>query len=112
MSEYNIYFKMVYTCKTINYNIDSNMTIANFINYVKQKIRVDFNIDNNIGIEIVESGQFNNENGRDAELATALYSSDITIREKYGNNYKNLAFYIRTCTLGPTCYTYIYPYPL
>jgi hypothetical protein len=70
------------------------MSITEFINYVKGKIRVDFDIDNNYAIEIVEAGQFNNENGRDAELAPALEYSVTTIREKF-NNYKQIAFYIR-----------------
>jgi hypothetical protein len=70
------------------------MSITEFINYIKTKIRVDFDIDNNYAIEIVEAGQFNNENGRDAELAPALEYSDTSIREKF-NNYKQTAFYIR-----------------
>jgi hypothetical protein len=70
------------------------MSITEFINYIKRKIRVDFDIDNNYAIEIVEAGQFNNENGRDAELAPALEYSVTTIREKF-NNYKQVAFYIR-----------------
>ena len=70
------------------------MSITEFINYIKRKIRVDFDIDNNYAIEIVEAGQFNNENGRDAELAPALEYSVTTIREKF-NNYKQTAFYIR-----------------
>ena len=47
-------------------------------------------------IEIVEAGQFNNVNGRDAELAPALNpNSGITLGDKYGDNLKNKAFYIR-----------------
>ena len=94
MSTHSFYFKTVYTCQTINYDIDLDMSITEFINYVKRKIRVDFDIDNNYSIEIVEAGQFNNENGRDAELAPALEYSNISIREKF-NNYKQTAFYIR-----------------
>jgi hypothetical protein len=94
MSTHSFYFKTVYTCQTINYDIDLNMSITEFINYVKGKIRVDFDIDNNYSIEIVEAGQFNNENGRDAELAPALEYSNTCIREKF-NNYNQTAFYIR-----------------
>ena len=97
MSTHSFYFKTVYTCQTINYDIDLNMSITEFINYVKRKIRVDFNIDNNYSIEIVEAGQFNNENGRDAELASALEYSDTSIREKF-DNYNQTAFYIRPVT--------------
>ena len=94
MSTHSFYFKTVYTCQTINYDIDLDMSIANFINYVKDKIRVDFDIDNNYDIEIVNAGNPDNINGHDAELAPALEPSDTTIREKF-NNYKQIAFYIR-----------------
>jgi hypothetical protein len=70
------------------------MSIENFINYVKDKIRVDFNIDNNYDIEIVKAGNPDNINGHDAELAPALEPSDTSIREKF-NNYEQTAFYIR-----------------
>jgi hypothetical protein len=71
------------------------MSIENFINYVKDKIRVDFNIDNNCDIEIVKAGNPDNINGHDAELAPALEATNYTILETFGDNYKQTAFYIR-----------------
>ena len=94
MSTHSFYFKLAYTCQTINYDINLDMSIENFINYVKDKIRVDFNIDNNYDIEIVKAGNPDNINGHDAELAPELEPSDTTIREEF-NNYKQIAFYIR-----------------
>ena len=94
MSTHSFYFKLAYTCQTINYDIDLDMSIENFINYVKDKIRVDFDIDNNYDIEIVKAGNPDNINGHDAELAPELEPSDTSIREKF-NNYKQIAFYIR-----------------
>ena len=94
MSTHSFYFKTVYTCQTINYDIALDMSIENFINYVKDKIRVDFDIDNNYDIEIVKAGNPDNINGHDAELAPALEPSDTSIREEF-NNYKQIAFYIR-----------------
>ena len=94
MSTHSFYFKTVYTCQTINYDIALDMSIENFINYVKDKIRVDFDIDNNYDIEIVKAGNPDNINGHDAELAPALEPSDTSIRENF-NNYKQIAFYIR-----------------
>ena len=85
MSTHSFYFKTVYTCQTINYDIDLDMSIANFINYVKDKIRVDFDIDNNYDIEIVKAGNPDNINGHDAELAPALEPSDTSIRENFNN---------------------------
>lgn len=99
MSTHSFYFKTVYTCQTINYDIDLNMSIANFINYVKDKIRVDFDIDNSYDIEIVKAGNPDNINGHDAELAPALEATNYTILQTYGDNYKQLAFYIRPVTL-------------
>ena len=95
MSTHSFYFKLVNTCQTINYDINLDISISDFINIVKGRARIDFNIDNDNSIEILEAGQFNNINGRDAELAPALEISDTTIREKYGNNYKQISFYIR-----------------
>ena len=95
MSTYSFCFKVIYTCESMNYDIDLDMSISDFINIVKNKVCIDLNIANNYDIEIVEAGQFNNVNGRDAELAPALEISDTTIREKYGDNYKQIAFYIR-----------------
>jgi hypothetical protein len=100
MSEHSFYFKLVYTCQTVNYDIDLNMSMTEFINYVKDKIRVDFNIDNNYDIEIVEAGQPDNINGHDAELAPALEATNYTILQTYENSYKNTAFYIRTVMRG------------
>jgi hypothetical protein len=94
MSTHSFYFKLAYTCQTINYDIDLDMSIENFINYVKDKIRVDFDIDNNYDIEIVKAGNPDNINGHDAELAPELEPSDTSIREEF-NNYKQIAFYIR-----------------
>jgi hypothetical protein len=72
------------------------MSIANFINYVKDKIRIDFNIDNNYDIEIVKAGNPDNINGHDAELAPTLEATNYTILQTYGDSYKQTAFYIRT----------------
>jgi hypothetical protein len=86
---------MVYTSQTMYYDIELNSTIANFILNVKNTVRENFNIDNNYAIDIVEAGQFDNINGRDAELAPALEPSNLTLLQKYENNYKQTSFYIR-----------------
>jgi hypothetical protein len=58
---------------------------------------VDFGINqNSYKIEIVEAGQFDNVNGHNAELSPALnQNEEVTLREKYGDNLKHKAFYIR-----------------
>jgi hypothetical protein len=92
---HRFYFKMVYTSQTMYYDIELNSTIASFILNVKNKVRENFNIDNNYAIDIVEAGQFDNINGYDAELAPALEPSNLTLLQKYENNYKQTSFYIR-----------------
>ena len=93
-----IYFKQVYTCKTQTYTININYTIAQFYEFITTRAYSDdFGINrNSYKIEIVEAGQFDNVNGRDAELAPALnQNEEISLRDKYGDNIKHKAFYIR-----------------
>ena len=92
-----LYFKQVYTCKTKTYSVNYDSTIAQLYEFITTKAYSDdFGIDPNYNIEIVEAGQFDNVNGHDAELAPALNkNSELTLREKYGDNIKNIAFYIR-----------------
>ena len=93
-----LYFKQVYTCKTKVYPINIHYTIAQLYEFITAKAYSDdFGINSNsYKIEIVEAGQFDNINGRDAELAPALDpNSDTTLRQKYGDNIKHKAFYIR-----------------
>lgn len=93
-----LYFKQVYTCKTQTYRVNYNYTVAQFYEFITTKaFSDDFGINSNsYRIEIVEAGQYDNVNGRDAELAPALDpNSNTTLREKYGDNIKHKAFYIR-----------------
>ena len=93
---YQFYFKLAYTCQTKIYDINPNISIRNFIEDIRYRARYDFNIEQDEDIEIIEAGQPNNINGRDAELAPAIEPcSDYTIREIYGNTYRSTAFYIR-----------------
>ena len=101
MSEFEsieLYFKQVYTCKTKVYPINIHYTMAQLYEFITAKAYSDdFGINSNsYKIEIVEAGQFDNVNGRDAELAPALDpNSDTTLRQKYSDNIKHKAFYIR-----------------
>ena len=93
-----LYFKRVYTCKSNIYSVNVDYTLAQLYEFITAKaFSDDFGINSNsYKIEIVEAGQFDNVNGRDAELAPALDpNSDTTLRQKYGDNIKHKAFYIR-----------------
>ena len=92
----NLYFKQSYSCKTKTYRVSIDYTIAQLYDFIILKANGnDFNIKSSYKIEIVEAGQFNNVNGRDAELAPALDPNATTLRDKYGENISNKAFYIR-----------------
>ena len=101
MSEFEsieLYFKQVYTCKTKVYPINIHYTMAQLYEFITAKaFSDDFGINSNsYKIEIVEAGQYDNVNGRDAELAPALnQNEEMTLRQKYGDNIKHKAFYIR-----------------
>ena len=92
---YTFYFKIPYTERSFYFSFNPNTTIKNFIESVENSMR---NLAPNPyrDIEIVEVGQLNNINGRDAELAPKIdYHNDYTLRDVYGNRYRNTAFYIR-----------------
>ena len=89
-------FKLIYTDEVKKYSFDPNITIVNFIETIKHQVYNDFNIWKEYNIEIVETGQYNNINGRDPEEAPALIPDyNISLREKYGNINFNVSFYIR-----------------
>ena len=94
-SYYKFYFKLAYTCQTKEYFVQTNITISQFIDDIKMRARGDFHLTDSEHIEIVEAGQYDNVNGRDAELAPALQPSNVLLCEIYENTYKNIAFYIR-----------------
>jgi len=95
---YQFYCKIPYTEFTHHISFNSSLTITQFIELVDSNfIREYFNIHDDYGVEVVEVG--NNVNGH-AELAPALQPSEETLREKYGNNYDYVAFYIRP-VVGP-----------
>ena len=86
---YKFCFKLVFTTKVKYYFVNSNISVKNFIDDIKNKVRVDFEINDNEDIEIIESGQMNDE------LASALLSSDLPIKQLYGDKHKITSFYIR-----------------
>jgi hypothetical protein len=59
------------------------------------RARSDFDLTDNEDIEIIVAGQYENVNGRDAELAPALQPSNTLLSQFYRNNHMNTSFYIR-----------------
>ena len=91
--QYIFYFKIAYTNRTFNFSFNPHNTIKNFIEDISNRIN---EIEPNYTIEVVETGQYNNNNGRDPELAPKIdYYNEYTLRDVYGNRWRNIAFYIR-----------------
>jgi hypothetical protein len=91
------YFKFAYTTITNRYSFDTNISMADFIDLIKSKIYVDFDVNNELIVEIVEAGL--NTSNYESEMAPAVVSSDISFKNYYVNrNTENLAFYIRLKT--------------
>ena len=92
---YKFYFKLAYTCETQTYAFNPTISIRKFIGIVRRKARSDFAIRRDEDVEIVETGQYNNVNGIDAEKAPALEQSDLTLEEMFGSRPTAPSFYIR-----------------
>ena len=91
--DYTFCFKIVYTDRIFNFTFNPDTTIKYFVEYVSNFIR---EIEPNYTIEIVESGQYYNINGRDPELAPKInYNDDYTLRDVFRNRWRNTAFYLR-----------------
>ena len=92
---FEVYTKLVYTETTKTYQVVDTLTTRELVTYIRENVYNDMNIQNNHTIEIVETGQFDNVNGRDPEVAPAFVPSDMTLTEKYGGNNSLISFYIR-----------------
>ena len=89
-----LYFKIAHTGENHMIDVPTNLCIANFIEFVKNKAYDIFQISRNQRIEIVEAGQ--SIPGVRAEDAPAIVRDfNTTVRDKYNGAYNNLAFYIR-----------------
>lgn len=92
---YTFYFKIVYTERTFYLSFNPDITIKNYIEIISNKMR-EISPNPYRDIEIVETGQYNNINGRDAELAPKIaYHNEYTLRDVYRNRWRNTSFYIR-----------------
>jgi hypothetical protein len=92
---FEVYTKLVYTEITKTYHVADTLTTRELVSFIRENVYNDMNIENNRTIEIVETGQFDNVNGRDPELAPVFVPSDLTLTEQYGGNNSLISFYIR-----------------
>jgi hypothetical protein len=92
---FHVYVKLAYTDKTKTYELEETMTINELVTFIINNAYTDLEIETTEQLEIVETGQFNNPNGRDPELAPAFISSDETLIERFRENSKFASFYVR-----------------
>jgi hypothetical protein len=90
-------FKFAFTQVTINYSFDNVLTMSQFINNITNQVYVDFDIRQDLTIEIVEAGL--NTNQYISEMAPSVALSDVSFKNYYINRTPNdLSFYIRVKT--------------
>lgn len=91
--DFNIYCKIPFTDITGMFTLQSNMTIAEFIEHANTNFRNNLNIHSSYDIEVVQTGN------RDAELALPIETTTTqTLEQRYGHIYNAgniVAFYIR-----------------
>ena len=85
-------FKEVFTVRTLQFQINPFFTVTQMIDSLRPILAVQFNI-NSDDIEIVESGQY--MNGGLAEEAPCLVPSDRRLCDIWGQDLRNVSFYIR-----------------
>jgi hypothetical protein len=91
---YIFHVKIAYTDIKFECSFNPDITIKHFIEILKQHVNREH--PNNHNMEIVEAGQYFNINGRAPELAPKInYDNQCTLKDIYGKNWKNTAFYIR-----------------
>ena len=78
-------FKFAFTSVTISYSFDNNLPISQFINNITNQVYVDFDIRQDLIVEIVEAGL--NTNQYSSEMAPAVAVSNISFKNYYINDY-------------------------
>jgi hypothetical protein len=92
----NMYFKIPYTTQTMNYLVNPNWSLTQFIENIKIVSKNYFNIQNdNNEFIIIPTGQYN-LSGKAAEEGYPLEMNDtITLNEKFRDKIKTTSFYIK-----------------
>jgi hypothetical protein len=87
-----VYVKLAYTCTYNTYNLDTNVSVTNFIQKIKNSVYNDpiFNICSNISIEVIEVGQY--KKNSKPEEADPVENSDENVGLRFG---KTPAFYVK-----------------
>lgn len=92
----NVYCKIAFTEKTATFTVQSNMTIAEFLEYANTNFRTDLNIHDSYDIELVQIGNIINGLPELAPPVEPRY--DETLETRYSHIYDScnlISFYIR-----------------
>lgn len=95
---YEFKFKTIHNDYIKYYLLDSNITINEFIKVITERIRLDFKIDDDMDIELIEHNVKYNDIYKlkfDPQCAVPIVSSNKKLREVYYNDSNDKLFYIR-----------------
>jgi len=92
---YPVNFKEVFTVKTLQFKVNPNLNVVQFINNIRPVLAIHFDI-NLDDIEIVEAGQYTDKYL--PEGAPELIPSNKIIKEIWGEKLQKGTFYVRRKT--------------
>ena len=91
----SVYVKRVFTTKTKNYLVNANCSLRTIMSELLENAHDIFEFEPGIPLELVKVGQeIVNVKPEDA-YALELSSPDETFKERFGDNFKSVALYIR-----------------
>ena len=93
-----LYVKKVFTTVTKTYIINVNAPLKTIMEYILNHATIDFQMDANEVKELVEAGQCIPDVKSEDASALELDYPDETFKQRFGNSYQYVAFYIRKAT--------------
>jgi len=93
-----LYVKKVFTTVTKTYIINVNAPLKTIMEYILNHATIDFQMGANEVKELVEAGQCIPDVKSEDAPALELDYPDETFKQRFGNSYQCVAFYIRKAT--------------
>ena len=93
-----LYVKKVFTTVTKTYIINVNAPLKTIMEYILNHATIDFQMGANEVKELVEAGQCIPDVKSEDASALELDYPDETFKQRFGNSYQCVAFYIRKAT--------------
>lgn len=95
LETFKLYVKKAFTTVTKTYSINVNAPLKEIMEYILNNAINDFQFESNYVKELVVAGQVIPGVKSEEAPALELDNPDETFKQKFGNSYKNTAFYIR-----------------